>query len=220
MVSLPGIISNVESALELLSLGSSSDNVAIYAGAIGGSSSLIPGVSGIINSILGLSNTSVSAGQLFANARPMKATVRETSRVMEHPAENGVMIADHHIINPVEIDLALLIPIQFYGSTYAQIRQAFVNAVKLTVQTKTGIYPNMIIADMPHEENPDVYDAIVMTMRLKQVLLAPNPVTFQPLQAANSNTVQTGLQNAVGLAQQAVTIASGIASYANLGRFF
>ena len=79
----------------------------------------------------------------------MKATVRETSKVMEHPVETGIMLSDHHIINPVEIDIPLIVTSSStgllgallgnlatnYAATYAQIRQAFYNATPLTVKT-------------------------------------------------------------------------------------
>lgn len=186
------LLSNANFALELLALGSNSDVVGIYDG----------------------------FQQVFSDARPMRASVRETSKLMEHPAENGVIIADHHVINPVEIDLSLLIPVRYYGSTYAQIRQAFVNATNLSVQTKTGVYLNMIVADMPHEENPDLYDAIAMLLRMKQVLLAPDSSTYAPANPADSDVARSGLQSAAALGQKALATASGIASYANAGRFF
>jgi hypothetical protein len=179
-------------ALDLLSLGSAVDVVGVYDGFT----------------------------QVFAHARPLKAGVRETSRLMEHPAENGVIIADHHVINPVEIDLSLLVPVQYYGSTYAQIRQAFVNATNLSVQTKTGVYPNMVVADMPHEETPDVYDAIAMSLRLKQVLLAPGASTYSPARPADQDTVRGGVRAAVDLARKALAAASGVASYANIRKFY
>lgn len=192
MVNFPALLSNVNTVLELLALGTNIDVVGVYDG----------------------------FSQVFSNARPLKAVVRETSKVMEHPAENGVLIADHHIINPVEIDLYMLIPVQFYGTVYTQIRQAWVNASNLSVQTKTGIYLNMIIQDLPHEESPDTYDAITMLLRMKQVLLAPNAETYMPANPAYQNTALNGLQSAAVLGQKALATASGIASYANLGRFF
>lgn len=159
-------------------------------------------------------------GQMFARARPMRANVRETSRVMEHPVETGATIADHHIINPVEIELPMLIASQDYASTYTQIRQAFVNATPLSVKTRTGIYKNMIIAEMPHEEDAEMYDVITMGLRLRQVLfflagtnqLADN---FQPVDATNSNTISSGLQSGFAISNQLLNAATAAASYAN-----
>jgi hypothetical protein len=139
-------------------------------------------------------------GQVFAQARPLKASLRETSKIMEHPAETGVTLADHHIINPVEIDIPLIISAQFYGPMYQQIKTAFLAPTLLTVKTPVNVYQNMIIADMPHEEDPEHYDAISMALRLRQVLYfvpgAPQalPTNYNPADPQDQNTVQSGVQ--------------------------
>src|SRR4051812_11635107 len=73
--------------------------------------------------------------QVFADARPLKALLRETSKIMEHPAETGVTLADHHIINPVEIEIPLIITSDAYTATYQQIKTAFLAPALLTVKT-------------------------------------------------------------------------------------
>lgn len=157
--------------------------------------------------------------QVFSDARPLRANVKETSKVMEHPAENGVLISDHHIINQVEIELALMIASPFYGSTYQQIRSAFLEGTLLTVQTRTGVYTNMVVADLPHEESADVYDAVTMGLHLKQVIFVPDPSTYAPVDPNNTDTVQSGLQSAGTLTTQAVAGAGALVSYASLRKF-
>ena len=118
-----------------------------------------------------------SLQQVFAQARPLKATVRETSKVMYHPAETGVQLADHHIIDPKEIDLPMMIAQDNYASMYQQIKDAFINSTLLCVQTRTDFYTNMIVANMPHEETPDIYDQITLALHLKEILfIAPNTI--------------------------------------------
>lgn len=159
--------------------------------------------------------------QLFQSARPVKAGVRESSKVMEHPGETGIMLQDHHIINPVEIELSAIINSADYSSTYSQLRQAFTNATQLMVKTRTGVYRNMIIVDMPHEEDPEMYDAIVIGIRMRQILyFTPGSnqleANYDPIDAANSNTISSGLQQAAALGTNLLTSAQSIASYVNL----
>lgn len=182
----------------------------------------------LIADVLGLNTNADVVGvfdastfqQLFVNARPMKATIRETSKVMEHPAETGVILSDHHIINQVEIDLAVMISQEFYSSAYQQLRAAFFASTLLSVQTRAAVYPNMIIADLPHEETADIYDAITVGVHLKQVLFVPAPQTYAPVNPLNNSTVQNGLQSPVAIATQALAGASALASYASLRNFF
>lgn len=141
-----------------------------------------------------------SLQQVFADARPLKAEVKETSMVMNHPTETGVNLSDHHIINQVEINIPMLIKSDAYNSAYAQIRKSWVAADKFSVQTRTGVYSNMIIADMPHQEEPDIYDAITILLRFKEVIyIVPNsvsgqaqPSNFTPVEPSNTNTFQIG----------------------------
>jgi hypothetical protein len=211
----------------LSSFGQKVDVVGIYANGSNNQSGLSStGLSSsLINSLIGNTGVTAAFGQMFANARPLKATVRETSKVMEHPIETGAVIADHHIINPVEIDLPMIVNSQFYAATYTQIRQAFVNATLLSVKTRVGTYSNMIITAMPHEEDADMYDAITIGLHLRQVLYvvagtASTVQNYQPLAPANSNTIGSGLQQALSLGSQLSSAAGSVASYAALARRF
>lgn len=153
--------------------------------------------------------------QIFPDARPIKDNVRETSRVMDYPVETGVTLSDHHIINPVEIEILFIIPSNAYASAYQQMRTAWVNATKLAVQTRTGVYQNMIIADMAREEDPDMFDAFAISVRLREVIfVVPNsiaaqsqPANYVPANPANQNTVARGFQSS------ALPLAGSILSY-------
>lgn len=145
---------------------------------------------------------SKSFQQLFNEVLPMKAEVRETSKVMMHPVETGVMLSDHHIINPREVDLQIIISSDAYGSVYQQLKSAFIAATLLSVQTRADIYPNMIIASMPHEETPEMFDVIVMSLRMVEVLYviptsspsAATPAAYAPADPVDDDTVQRGQQ--------------------------
>jgi len=228
-MTIASLESNISLGLGLLSsLSPNVDVVGIFSNGAGqngapsssGTSGLSPS---IINSILGIPNVTASIGQLFINARPMKATIRETSKVMEHPAEIGITLTDHHIINPVEIDIPLIVSSEFYAATFSQIRQNFIGATPLAVKTRVGVYSDMIIADMPHEEDSDKFDVITINLHLKQVIYAvPGNGTipggtvtnYQPLAADNSNTQASGLQQASTLGTQLLTSAGSISTYA------
>lgn len=152
--------------------------------------------------------------QIFIDARPMRANIRPTSKVMDHPVETGVTLSDHHIILPKNIELSITIKSEFYSSTLQQIIGAFTNATLLSVQTKAGVYPNMIILEPPHEEDPDMYDMITMGLRLREVqFIAPTsiqgtstvvtaPANYAPADPENASTVNRGLQSANTITSQ------------------
>lgn len=139
-----------------------------------------------------------SFNQLFPAARPIKATIKESAKGMEHPVEDGSTITDHRVILPTEIELTTMLVGAEYRDTYGRVKALFNKTELLIVQTKTGSYPDMMITDMPHDETADVYDGVPMTIKLKQVILVS--AQFQALPPAatqdkrNSSTVKRGEQ--------------------------
>ena len=134
--------------------------------------------------------------QVFSNARPIKAMVNESAKAMEHPVETGVTITDHRIILPTEIELSVLVTNsasgQEYRSVYQQIKQLWLNATLLTVQTRTGSYPNMLITDIPHDETADMFDAIAIGIKLKEVLFVEAKFgTLPPTAVKNKSKAST-----------------------------
>jgi len=137
--------------------------------------------------------------QLFESARALKATVKEDSKLMEHPVETGATITDFSIILPIEIELSLIASgVEAYRAVYAQIKQAFTARTVLAVQTYTGLYRNMLIQSMPHEEDPALADAIAIALKLKEVLIVEAQYAALPARKvrnpANASTVDRGQQ--------------------------
>lgn len=137
---------------------------------------------------------SETLAQVFPTARPIKCSVRETSKTMEHPAETGIIIGDHRIINQTEIDIPLLINAQNYDIAYSDIKNLYLNGTLLLVQTRLTVYGNMIIVDLPDEETADMYDAVTLNLHLKEVLFVPSPSTYDPADAQNDDTIPEGQQ--------------------------
>lgn len=143
--------------------------------------------------------------QVFPDARPISCRVNESSRLFDHTIETGQIITDYAILNPIEIEIVMVVQEASYRSTYQQIRSLYVSKQLLTVQTNTSNYQNMVIGDMPHEERPDLFDALPITLRFRQVQIVPDPVTFAPANPAQLDTQAVGQQNA----QPAVQIDQG-----------
>lgn len=134
--------------------------------------------------------------QVFPDARPMKCTVRPSARIMEHPLENGQIIADYKIILPREIIQPLIVSSDVYKDVYAEINNLFETAELLTVQTRVSNFTNMVIEKMPHEERPDMFDVVTIELSLKQVVLVQPVSNFAPANPTKVDTQNNGQQNA------------------------
>ncbi len=137
--------------------------------------------------------------QCFVEARPMKATVKPASKMMEHPVESGTTTDDHRIFLPIEIELSMILSSAAYRDTYSQIQEAYLKNQLFNVQTKASTYPNMLIAEMPHEENADIFDALMLTLKLKEVVFVKAQYEKLPPQKVkdktHSSTVERGEQS-------------------------
>jgi len=148
--------------------------------------------------------------QLFRDARAIKAVVKEQAKVMEHPVESGAIITDHRIILPVEIDLSLILSSADYQDVYSSIKQYYLNATLLIVQTRSGIYTNQLISGLPHEEDPTMYDALTLALSLKEVIMV-TPQYATPRHPSNTNTTNRGTQQTTPATASQTTTAQNIA---------
>lgn len=121
--------------------------------------------------------------QRFEDARPINVKVIEDSRLMDHPVETGSTVVDHAVILPVEIEMSLLVVSANFRDTYQQIRQAWQSKEKFIVQTRTGNYADMVIMSIPHDETSDMFDAVAMAVKFKEIkIVSPE---FESLPASS-----------------------------------
>jgi hypothetical protein len=132
--------------------------------------------------------------QIFREARMIKAVVKEQSKVMEHPIENGGIITDHRIVLPVEIDISLILASTDYQDVYKQIRQYYLMATLLVVQTRAGIFKNQLITSMPHEEDPAMFNALTIALSTKQIVFVTPQYGVVPRFPSNSTAINRGTQ--------------------------
>ncbi|MDR0736818.1 MAG: hypothetical protein LBF51_08350 [Zoogloeaceae bacterium] len=133
---------------------------------------------------------------LFELARPAKASVNEYSKLAEHPVESGGTIVDNRVIQPTEIEM--MVWVTDYANTYPRIKQAFNRHELFIVQMRTGIYENMALEAIPHEETAESFDVVEMALKFREVKLVA--AQFQSLPPAkvsskrDASTVDKGEQ--------------------------
>lgn len=132
--------------------------------------------------------------QVFRQARPLKVSIKPTLSTMEHPMESGSPFADHVVYKPIEAELGLILKTTFdYEDTYSSITQYFNNAIKLSVKTKAAIFSNMIITELPHEENSDYYDSLLINLKLKEVIIVNSESIIAPANPNRASTIKKGI---------------------------
>lgn len=130
--------------------------------------------------------------QVFRNARPLKVNPKPMVKLMEQPIETGVVITDHRILLPIEIELTLIFRGTDYRDTYNEIWELKNKSTILTVQTMERTFENMVIIEMPSEESVNIFNTITMALKLKEVIFANTETKFAPKNPTKSNTVDRG----------------------------
>lgn len=139
--------------------------------------------------------------QRITNALGLEAVIldgdfNETSKIMEHPIESGAMIADHKVINPVEIKVRLTMPFYDFEPIIKELREYYLSGTLLTVQSKVQTYTNMVVCDIPHIEAPENVSRITFNIRLRQALIVTPQYIKLPVEnvknAANADTLKSG----------------------------
>lgn len=134
---------------------------------------------------------------IFDGSNPMRVTVRETSKLTSWPVEDGTQRTDHRVLDPIEIDLPMLLT-EDNRDLFERLRQAFLDGRNLIVQTKMRTYPEMMITEIPHDETPEQGDSTPVAVKLKEVrTIKPGFGTLPPTSVANktqSSTVNRGGQ--------------------------
>lgn len=135
--------------------------------------------------------------QVFPLAKPIKLIADETAKAFEHPVEDGVVITDHIIFQPNEIEIAFILPQNNYRSVFQQMDQIFRAATVLSVQCRATTYTNMYIYKKPHTEDTDLFNTIAVVLRLRQIIKAAGGQALPATSVENpvdQSTINNGLQ--------------------------
>ncbi len=160
--------------------------------------------------------------QVLEGAHLIQATVGEDVTFYKHPLENGRNRVDHRIIQPVTIDLRViltdrisvtagLIAQDFDFETtardiYNQMRDLFLSGTLLSIQTRTATYPNQIFQAMPHEETAQIFDGVVISVSASEIQFETANTSFSPVEAEDSDTVDRGKQNPLSVSASVVAL--------------
>ena len=136
--------------------------------------------------------------QAFPDARPMSVQVSEPVSYPLHPIEDGNVITDNSVVQPIELSISFILRAENYRETYLLMRQAKKLRLQFTVQTKTDNYTRMYISNMPHEETPDMFDTISIVLQFRQLITFTTDIQELPfsdvINQVDASTVARGSQ--------------------------
>lgn len=130
--------------------------------------------------------------QVFLDTKVLKASVNDQSQVFFHPLENGSKTVDHIITNPIEISLVIILASVDYKNTYKSLKKLKDESTSLTIQTRTDVYPDMLIVALPYEEDATVFDGIQLAVSLRQVKIGTTEDVINPRYSKDATKQRNG----------------------------
>jgi hypothetical protein len=126
----------------------------------------------------------------------LKLSVVRDSDVMQHPLENGTSIVDHRVLKPVEINIQIVGDCTSKKIVYDKLKELYLQAKLITVQTRQDVYNDMLIQSMPHEENTNMMDAVAIALKLREVIVVQSRYVTSTKKPAQKRTVAQGTKQA------------------------
>jgi len=138
------------------------------------------------------------SAQVFTAARAMKVNLMPSSKLMDHPIEDGSLVTDFRIVNPKELELSVICTGKNWKTVYNQINTGYLNGELYTITTKSGVYPHMMMQAIPHDEVPDMFDVLAVSIKFREVMMAVTNYTKLPAkQVKKPDDVSTTNRGAV-----------------------
>lgn len=149
----------------------------------------------MINRVEVLDNESLQP--LWTGSDIMDVQVQETSTVTKYKVEDGTNRNDHIVHNPTEIIMRFTLAGDV-SQLFSTIKQTYTERALVTVQTRTDVYADMIVTDIPQEQSGAAMDAVTLDIRLSEWReVVPEYGELTQARVANpdqSSTVKRGSQ--------------------------
>ena len=104
---------------------------------------------------------------LWLGSDIMDVQVQETSTVTKYKVEDGTNRNDHIVHNPTEIMMRFTLAGEV-SQLFNAIKQTYTNRDLVTVQTRTDVYADMIVTEIPQDQTGAATDAVALDIRLSE----------------------------------------------------
>ena len=133
--------------------------------------------------------------EIFLGVRYLSGSVSDDLKIMEHPKEDGTVIADHTVNDPKTATISMLIADDDTDSLN-EILDYYNSKTPVTVKIKNEIYGNLIISSKPVKAESEYFDKTKYDLSFKEVINAKTVYVKmsvpQVKNKKNASTIKTG----------------------------
>lgn len=125
-----------------------------------------------------------SVASFILGNEPLEAGISLQSKIMEHPIEynvrgsnsykNGIgaaqnFVVDHQIILPVEINVALVLPMMLYSAVIEEIQNLVYTKELLAIVTRAGVYRRMCLRGVSTQLKVENLSRMIFVLNFREI---------------------------------------------------
>ena len=135
--------------------------------------------------------------EVLSGLEVARVSVDDSTKLFEHPLENGITITDHEIFNPSTVNIQAYIA-NDDSSTLSNLENYYLSGTILKIRAANKIIDKAVISSKPFELSSSVFDKTLYNISFKEiVMVTPSYVGMsKALLPSNSSSVNSGVKQA------------------------
>lgn len=106
--------------------------------------------------------------QILTSLQFIDGSVQEDKKLMEHPKEDGTIVTDHEINDPISINVQVLVS-DNDSSGLNEIQDLYRNNTYVIIKIKNEIHSNLVMSSKPMQADSSHYDKTVYNLTFKEI---------------------------------------------------
>ena len=147
-----------------------------------------------------ISNRVTTGGQIVGKPglSVHSVEVDRTANAIKSPVERGHYVFDNKVIMPLEVTVNIIVKENEWDSVWSELERMYNNRSYefYTVCTRGEVIGNLMLVGLPRKETPDKWDAVELTLKFVQVVIASEGRTYasisNPAKKSDTSTQSTG----------------------------
>lgn len=137
--------------------------------------------------------------QILTGLQFLDGSVQDDKKLMEHPKEDGTMVVDHVIDDPIQVTLQVLIS-DDDSSSLNELQDLYKNSTPVIIKLKNELHSNLVMSSKPMKADNAHYNKTVYDLTFKEiqeaVTLYVKMTVPQVKNKKNASKVNTGHKQA------------------------
>lgn len=106
--------------------------------------------------------------QILTTLQFLDGSVQNDKKLMEHPKEDGTLIVDHVVNDPIQVNLTVIIA-DNDTPNLNDLNYIYENSIPLVIKVKNELFSNLILSSKPIKADPGYFDKTVYNLTFKEV---------------------------------------------------